>query len=178
MSDRARFPIISKKCRVHPGSETLRILRTFMENFNGQEFMEFLQKPVIIHIIQSTVIPTLLVTVSKGSDHQQGTEKLLIFVRLSPKSPQLILPYCSITAQPSHMNISKHLWKDRDGSPESWLPRHLPNHLKRVLLTYWQSFVTQCQRSIRRKTVWQPHLSLPNQGLLAQSTHTYRGIPS
>lgn len=104
-------------------------------------------------------------------------EKLVIFLRLSSKSPWLIFSY-SITAQPLHMHITKHLWKDRDLSPESWLPWYSPDHLKRILLILliskdlWHSFRVVSRRKQSGHPTWAPQLK----AACMEHTH-YSGIP-
>lgn len=100
-------------------------------------------------------------------------EKLGIFLRLSSKSPWLIFPCYRITAQALHMPITKHLWKDRDLSPECWLPWQSPVHLKRILLILliskdlWPSV-----RAVSRvSSICPPHLSPSIKGCL-HGAHT------
>ena len=100
-------------------------------------------------------------------------KKLVIFLRLSSKSPWLIFPCYRIAAQPLYMNITKHFWKDRDLSSESWLPWHSPDHLKRILLILliskdlWHSV-----RAVSRvSSVWPTYLSLSIKGCL-HGAHT------
>lgn len=93
MSARTRFPTTSEKYSVLPGSETSGAFIFLWRGTKNRSLWNFCRSLLECKrlLCSLQLAPKLLVIVPKSSDHQQRTERILLFLRLGPKLPRLSL---------------------------------------------------------------------------------------